>query len=346
MSAMSQVSTVAGAIHADTQSDPVHRPGAQERLLILKDASKASTVTMDEFLGNFDKERDRKTAHPYLIQAVIQDAIRAAFEIPSVSIAPDMTLSIGERPFTRITGPLLELFAAKVGASLHVVDSVTHPSLASHHARLKRTTRFLKLPLLSYYLERYEHVLYLDDDIVLSPATADLFALTPCGMLGAVVKRHKPQAWHAMHWRTACELYGLPDCEPKTKWLFNSGPELLLEPDPGASHHSAFVQASPRLCLHPHSHPNQAAAALAAPPLARRRLAEAQARVPRAVRPALPQRRSTTRAALRARAGASLQLRGQRAAQASRKARRAAPRPPPPASPCAWACVFASPHAC
>ena len=93
---MSQVSTVAGAIHADTQSDPVHRPGAQERLLILKDASKASTVTMDEFLGNFDKERDRKTAHPYLIQAVIQDAIRAAFEIPSVSIAPDMTLSIGE----------------------------------------------------------------------------------------------------------------------------------------------------------------------------------------------------------------------------------------------------------
>ena len=96
MSAMSQVSNVAGAIHADKQSDPVHRPGAQERLLILKDASKASTVTMDEFLGNFDKERDRKTAHPYLIQAVIQDAIRAAFEIPSVSIAPDMTLSIGE----------------------------------------------------------------------------------------------------------------------------------------------------------------------------------------------------------------------------------------------------------
>ena len=138
-----------------------------------------------------------------------------------------VTLSIGERPFTRITRPLLELFAAKVGASLHVVDSVTHPSLASHHARLKRTTRFLKLPLLSYYLERYEHVLYLDDDIVLSPATADLFALTPCGMLGAVVERHKPQAWHAMHWRVACELYDVERCSPKQWMLFNSGVMVL-----------------------------------------------------------------------------------------------------------------------
>ena len=77
---------------------------------------------------------------------------------------------------------------------------------------------------------------------------------------------------------------------------------------------------------YPYSHPNQAATALAAPPLTRRRLAKAQAGVPRAVRPALPQRRSTARAALRARAGASLQLRGKRAAQASRKPHRAASR--------------------
>lgn len=260
-----------------------------------------------------------------------------------------ITMSIGARPFVQITRPLMEAYAAKVGADLHVVDSLEHVALREHKARLTAAPlmlRFLKLPLLDHFLGRYWQVLYLDDDTLVGPRTPDLFAAVPCGELGAVVERHKPQTWHAMHWRTACELYGLPDCEPKTKWLFNSGPELLLEPDPGASHHSAFVQASPCLCLHPHSHPNQAAAALAAPPLARRRLAEAQARVPRAVRPALPQRRSTTRAALRARAGASLQLRGQRAAQASRKARRAAPRPPPPASPCAWACVLASPHAC
>jgi len=262
-----------------------------------------------------------------------------------------ITMSIGTRPFVQITRPLMEAYAAKVGADLHVVDSLEHVALREHKARLTAAPlmlRFLKLPLLDHFLGRYWQVLYLDDDTLVGPRTPDLFAAVPCGELGAVVERHKPQTWHAMHWRTACELYGLPDCEPKTKWLFNSGPELLLEPDLGASHHSAFVQPSPCLCLHPHSHPNQAAAALAAPPLARRRLAEAQARVPCAVRPALPQRRSTTRAALRARAGASLQLRGQRAAQASRKARRAAPRPPPPASPCAWAwaCVLASPHAC
>ena len=67
-----------------------------------------------------------------------------------------------------------------------------------------------------------------DDDTLVGPRTPDLFAAVPCGELGAVVERHKPQTWHAMHWRTACELYGLPDCEPKTKWLFNSGHELLV----------------------------------------------------------------------------------------------------------------------
>lgn len=164
-----------------------------------------------------------------------------------------ITMSIGARPFVQITRPLMEVYAAKVGADFHVVDSQEHVALREHKARLTAAPlmlRFLKLPLLDHFLGRYWQVLYLDDDTLVGPRTPDLFAAVPCGELGAVVERHKPQTWHAMHWRTACELYGLPDCEPKTKWLFNSGPELLPEPDLVASHHSAFVQPSPCLCLH------------------------------------------------------------------------------------------------
>jgi len=123
----------------------------------------------------------------------------------------------------------MEVYAAKVGADLHVVDSLEHVALRKHKTRLASMLRFLKLPLLEHFLGRYWQVLYLDDDTLVGPRTPDLFAAVPCGELGAVVERHKPQTWHAMHWRTACELYGLPGCEPKRWWLFNSGLLLLSQ---------------------------------------------------------------------------------------------------------------------
>mmetsp|Transcript_37954 Transcript_37954/g.94312 ORF Transcript_37954/g.94312 Transcript_37954/m.94312 type:complete len:263 (-) Transcript_37954:188-976(-) len=94
-------------------------------------------------------------------------------------------------------------------------------------ARLKSKMRFLKVPVLEYFLLRYARVLYLDDDVIISPAMGDLFASVSCGALGAVVERHKPQAWHAMHWRAACQLYRLDVCAPKQWHLFNSGVMLL-----------------------------------------------------------------------------------------------------------------------
>ena len=140
-----------------------------------------------------------------------------------------ITMSIGTRPFIQITRPLMEAYASKVGADMHVVDSLDHVSLRKYKTRLAGTLRFLKLPLLEHFLGRYWRVLYLDDDTVVGPRTPDLFAAVPCGELGAVVERHKPQTWHAMHWRAACELYGLKPCEPKRWWLYNSGLLVLSQ---------------------------------------------------------------------------------------------------------------------
>ena len=93
-------------------------------------------------------------------------------------------MSIGTRPFVQITRPLMEAYAAKVGADLHVVDSLEHVALREHKARLTAAPlmlRFLKLPLLDHFLGRYWQVLYLDDDTLVGPRTPDLFAAVPCG---------------------------------------------------------------------------------------------------------------------------------------------------------------------
>jgi hypothetical protein len=100
-----------------------------------------------------------------------------------------VVLSVGSRPFLEITRPLMELYAERVGASLHVVTSDAHPSLAPWRERLKTMPRFLKLPLLDYYLQRYARVMLLDDDVVIAPQAGDLFRQTPCDRVGAVRKR-------------------------------------------------------------------------------------------------------------------------------------------------------------
>jgi len=86
-----------------------------------------------------------------------------------------LVLSLGSRPFFKVTRPLIENFAARVSATLHVLSSVEHPALQPHMRRLKSTPRFLKLPALHYYLQRYNQVLFFDDDVVVSPRMADIF---------------------------------------------------------------------------------------------------------------------------------------------------------------------------
>ena len=137
-----------------------------------------------------------------------------------------VTLSLGSRPFVQMTRPLMEAYATKLGASFHFVDRQDHPALRRHGAQnVTFPTRFLKLPVLTHYLARHARVLYLDDDIVVSPATPDLFGAVPCGALGAAVERHHVQNWHASYWRSACGLYGIAkaDCDPSGWQLFNSG---------------------------------------------------------------------------------------------------------------------------
>ena len=140
-----------------------------------------------------------------------------------------VTISLGKRPFAQFTQPLMELYAARIGAALHVVSELSHAALHDSRNTRSRTLepRFLKLPVLAYFLSRYARVLYLDDDVLVSPWTPDLFRLVSCDALGATIEHHQPQGWHTMHWRAACKLYSVPECSPDQWQLFNSGVMLL-----------------------------------------------------------------------------------------------------------------------
>jgi len=87
----------------------------------------------------------------------------------------------------------------------------------------KRALAIHCVPMLAHASE----VLFFDDDVVVSPRMADIFEAVEPALIGAVFERHKPQGWHSMHWRTACAIYNVSSCKPKSSLLFNSGVMLL-----------------------------------------------------------------------------------------------------------------------
>ena len=144
-----------------------------------------------------------------------------------------VTLSIGKRSHFAVTRLPMEAYARRVGAEFVVVDSFAHVAIASWNATLQAgaNSHFIKLPLLQWYLRRYDQLLFIDDDVIVSPYAADVFAATPCQELGAVYEGFHKQGWHAMHGRAFCSLYGLEAtlpsvCSPeavKRVRIFNSG---------------------------------------------------------------------------------------------------------------------------
>ena len=53
----------------------------------------------------------------------------------------------------------------------------------------------MKLPMLEWYLAKFDQVLFVDDDIVFSPFAPNLFEMVPCHKLGAVVESSHKQGW-------------------------------------------------------------------------------------------------------------------------------------------------------
>eukprot|EP00316_Scyphosphaera_apsteinii_P000510 CAMPEP_0119340276 /NCGR_PEP_ID=MMETSP1333-20130426/99999_1 /TAXON_ID=418940 /ORGANISM="Scyphosphaera apsteinii, Strain RCC1455" /LENGTH=914 /DNA_ID=CAMNT_0007351993 /DNA_START=40 /DNA_END=2784 /DNA_ORIENTATION=+ len=150
-----------------------------------------------------------------------------------------VTLSVGTRAHFAVIRVPMQAYADRVGAEFHVVNSMAHPSLKdwNHNQFDAKNSHFIKLPMLKWFLHRFQQVLFLDDDVLISPNAPNLFEQVACQKVGAVVEAYHAQGWHTMHARSLCEIYQLrgsfpESCSPaalKRQRIFNSGLMLLSD---------------------------------------------------------------------------------------------------------------------
>jgi len=164
----------------------------------------------------------------------------ADYKCPANPRKAVVTLSTGKRSHFAVTKVPMMTFARKTGADFHVVDSLDHPALSAFNNSLQSggSSHFIKLPMLRHFLAVYDQVLFVDDDVLISPFAPDLFAQVDCRKLGAVIEAYHVQGWHTMHAKSFCEIYDLKKdrdvwketCSNqavKRQRTFNSGVMLL-----------------------------------------------------------------------------------------------------------------------
>ena len=77
----------------ESQLSPERSHVKDDKLNVLREAAKnVSSFVIDDWIAKFSKNEE----HHYIILAVMLQAIKAAFEIPVISICPDFVLSLGE----------------------------------------------------------------------------------------------------------------------------------------------------------------------------------------------------------------------------------------------------------
>ena len=139
------------------------------------------------------------------------------------------TLALGDAPYLALTLPLLERYAARIGAAFVRIEG-------PYEGR-RSNLRKLEIGAL---LDRYERIAYIDGDVAVRPDAPDLFDLVPAERLGA----HREGApWfpgRGALLREACEHYGAPVPSPLPDTWLNSGVLVFSR-----AHRALFAPAPP-----------------------------------------------------------------------------------------------------
>ena len=135
-----------------------------------------------------------------------------------------LTVSVGDRGHFEINHELMRLYATRCNAELEVVSTLQHPVFTNKDAsqylpkdRLGKCgddakcitevkSRFGKLAALTYYLKRYDRVLFLDDSCVVSPFAGNVFETVAVGAVGAVLEPHT-STWALPFIEEQCRKY-------------------------------------------------------------------------------------------------------------------------------------------
>ena len=153
----------------------------------------------------------------------------------------------GPREHMQIAAKYMKMYALRVGADFHVLDTLcveaVAPMLSAKALNISLAeaqdlyvqvsspalARMQKL-LVGTFLQLYDRVLLLDDTVMIHPRAPDLFKVVPIGWLGAVYERPKLRLyfprWLRMRMRAFCAHYLHAKC-PGADFMFNSGVMLF-----------------------------------------------------------------------------------------------------------------------
>jgi len=122
-----------------------------------------------------------------------------------------LTISIGQRPWTKLTIPLMKKYAEKHGYEFKLIsDKFTSEKNAKEHK-------------CSIYqlLDTYDRILYLDDTCIIHPKCPDLFNLVSENLLGVLIE--SPTFFELTQTlKNACMTYNGFYDDKDIRW-FNSG---------------------------------------------------------------------------------------------------------------------------
>ncbi|MEE8105326.1 MAG: hypothetical protein V3T86_07310 [Planctomycetota bacterium] len=123
-----------------------------------------------------------------------------------------VTLSLGASPIFDETRPLMARYAERIGADFVPIEG---PFLSKQECH-KRKFELRDL------LERYERILFLDNDIAIRYDAPDVFERVPADRLGGTTEGPPLFRSRAEIVRESCAYYGAPDPGERDFWL-NTG---------------------------------------------------------------------------------------------------------------------------
>jgi hypothetical protein len=123
-----------------------------------------------------------------------------------------LTISIGYRPWSRMTLSLMQIYAKKYNCDFKVLTDKFISAKKAKEAKCE----------IYNLLDKYDRILYLDDSCIIHPQCPNLFELVPENMLGVLIE--SPSIFELTYiLKNACLVYNsLYDENCDNQW-FNSG---------------------------------------------------------------------------------------------------------------------------
>ena len=218
----------------------------REVLLSKLGVANSSTLSVEANGWNMQTGPEREERKFTVCNGTVQLKARSRIAVISISHRSD---GLPEpRLHMKVTGRYMRIYAARVGADFHILQSLCAEEMTLHETMkalevdeekahdlyanvdVAARARMQKL-MAGTLLDVYDRILMLDDTVLVHPTSPDLFKIVPEGWLGAVFERQKTVPPYAKGWVTAvtrrfCAHYLRMKCDHMNN-MFNSGVMLF-----------------------------------------------------------------------------------------------------------------------